>query len=48
LRRIASKNEIIHALVLKVLQDKDNQAALQGNIQAQEQAAQQAAPGMAF
>jgi len=48
LRRIASKNEIIHALVLKVLQDKDNQAALQGKIQAQEQAAQQAAPGMAF
>lgn len=48
LRRISTKNEIIHALVLKYLQERDNQAALQGKIQAQEQAAQQAAPGMAF
>lgn len=48
LRRIANKNEIIHALVVKALQDKDNQAALQGKIQAQQQASQQAMPGMAF
>lgn len=41
LRKIQQKNEVVHAMVSRKLEDLYNQAALQGKIMAQQQAAQQ-------